>query len=234
MVRRLTYIVADIHGRADRFHEILDTVHFSDRDQMYILGDVIDRNPDGITILCEIMSADNMHMLLGNHEYMMINAIEDPGYQINQWCTNLDLWYLNGGAVTEMAYKKLDAEMQNAIISYIKQLPLNSEVICNGKKYLLVHGSPASMFKKELGQYVDKTEYAVWNRFDPQEDGFDSDKTLICGHTPTIHLYPKVPMEVFHAGNVLYIDCGGAYPTSEGGRLACLCLETGNIYYSTL
>ena len=91
MVRRLTYIVADLHGRADRFHEVLDTVHFSAEDQMYILGDVIDRNPDGIMILREIMCAENMHMLLGNHEYMMINAIDDPGYQINPWFTNLDL-----------------------------------------------------------------------------------------------------------------------------------------------
>lgn len=234
MVRRLIYIVADIHGRADRFHEILEKVHFSDEDQLYVLGDVIDRNPDGLTILCDIMSADNMHMLLGNHEYMMINAIDDPGYQINQWFTNLDLWYLNGGAVTEMAYKELNAEKQKAIICYIKQLPLNIEVTCNGKQYLLVHGSPASMYKKEFGQYVDKTEYAVWNRFDPQVDEFDSDKTLICGHTPTIHLFHKVPMEVFRARNVLYIDCGCAYPTHEGGRLACLCLETGNITYSTL
>lgn len=62
------------------------------------------------------MSTDNMHMILGNHEYMMINAIEDPGYQINQWFTNLDLWYLNGGAVTEMAYKELDAEKQKELI----------------------------------------------------------------------------------------------------------------------
>lgn len=201
---------------------------------MYILGDVIDRNPDGIKILCEIMSADNMHMLLGNHEYMMINAIEDPGYHINPWFTNLDLWYLNGGAVTEIAYKELNTEKQNEIISYIKQLPLNIEVICNEKQYLLVHGSPTSMYKKELSQYVNEIEYAVWNRFDPQVDEFDPQKTLICGHTPTIHLSPKVPMEVFSLRNILYIDCGCAYPTSGGGRLACLCLETGIIYYSTL
>lgn len=234
VVRRLTYIVADIHGRADRFHEILDNIHFSDSDQLYILGDVIDRNPDGLIILCEIMSADNMHMLLGNHEYMMINAIDDPGYQINQWFTNLDLWYLNGGAVTEMAYNELNAEKQNEIIEYIKKLPLNIETICNGKQYLLVHGSPASKYKEGVGQYVDKTEYAVWNRFDPQADEFDPDITLICGHTPTIHLSPKKPMEVFHSSNIWYIDCGCAYPTSEGGRLACLCLETGCVCYSTL
>lgn len=233
-MRRLTYIVSDVHGRADRFHEIIDKVNFTDEDQMYILGDVIDRNPDGITILCEIMSADNMHMLLGNHEYMMVNAIDDPGYQINQWCTNLDLWYLNGGAVTEEAYNELDAEKQKEIISYIKQLPLNIEIICNSKLYLLVHGSPVSMYNEEYSQYVDKIEYAVWNRFDPQKDEFDADSTLICGHTPTIHLSPSFPMRVYRAKNVLYIDCGCAYSKEDGGRLACVCIETGKIVYSTV
>ncbi len=200
---------------------------------MYILGDVIDRNPDGIMILREIMCAENMHMLLGNHEYMMINAIDDPGYQINPWFTNLDLWYLNGGAVTEMAFFKLDPEEQNDVMGFIRQLPLNIEITCCGRQYLLVHGSPASMYKEEFSEYADQIEYAVWNRFDAQTDAFDSDKTLICGHTPTIHLQPKVPMEVVRMCNTLYIDCGCAYPSEEGGRLACLCLETGNICYST-
>lgn len=234
MVRSLTYIVADIHGRADRFHEILEIVHFSSEDQIYILGDVIDRNPDGILILREIMSAVNMHMLLGNHEYMMVNAIDNPKYQINQWFTNLDLWYLNGGAVTEMSFNELDTVAQKEIVDYIRRLPLNIEVNCRSKQYLLVHGSPASMYKEGISQYIDKTEYAVWNRFDPQTDEFDMDKILICGHTPTIHLSPRKPMEVYQSRNIMYIDCGCAYPTSEGGRLACLCLETGEIFYSTL
>ena len=74
----MIYVLADIHGRADRFHEVLDSIGFSEDDTLYILGDVIDRNPDGIEILEEIISSKNMEMLLGNHEYMMLNAIEDP------------------------------------------------------------------------------------------------------------------------------------------------------------
>lgn len=206
-------------------------IRFSDGDQVYILGDVIDRNPDGIAVLREIMSAGNMHMLLGNHEYMMINAVENPDAVINPWFTNLDLWYLNGGAVTETAFNALDPDKQKEIIHYIKNLPLNIEVVCNGRAYLLVHGSPESMFREGYS-YADKTEYAVWNRFDPRTDRFDPNKTLICGHTPTIHFSPKVPMEIFRSHNALFLDCGCAYPAGEGGRLACLCLETQDVFYS--
>ena len=108
----MTYVVADLHGRADRFHEVLDKIAFSPADELYILGDVIDRNPDGIRLLEEIMAADNMHMLLGNHEYMMLQAVEDPLRKLNDWYTTQDLWYLNGGEVTEDAFFLLNREKQ--------------------------------------------------------------------------------------------------------------------------
>ena len=66
------YVVADIHGEADRFHAMLEKIQFSDEDTLYIIGDVIDRGPDGIKLLQEIMNTPNMVMLLGNHEYMML------------------------------------------------------------------------------------------------------------------------------------------------------------------
>lgn len=230
----MIYVLADIHGRADRFHEVLDSIGFSENDTLYILGDVIDRNPDGIEILEEIISSKNMEMLLGNHEYMMLNAIDEPYFQINQWFTNLDLWYLNGGAITETSFKTLSDERQKDILDYIRKLPLNIEVEVEGKRYLLAHGSPVSMYSSEYAQYTDEKEFAVWNRFDPQIDEYSQDTTLICGHTPTIHLSPTIPMEVYRAKNVLFIDCGCAYGTNEGGRLACLCLNTGGIVYSTV
>lgn len=230
----LIYVLADVHGRADRFHEVLNSIGFSKGDKLYILGDVIDRNPDGIQILEEIISSENMQMLLGNHEYMMLNAIENPDFQINQWFTNLDLWYLNGGAITERAYRALTDEKKKELLDYMRELPLNIGVLCGDKRYLLVHGSPASKYNPEYTQYVDEKEFAVWNRFDPQVDEYDKDITLICGHTPTIHLSPVIPMEVYRERNILFIDCGCAYGTEKGGRLACLCLETGKVIYSTV
>ena len=42
------YVMSDIHGEADRFSAMLETIHFSSQDTLYILGDVIDRGPEGI------------------------------------------------------------------------------------------------------------------------------------------------------------------------------------------
>lgn len=66
------YVMSDIHGEADRFHAMLEKIQFTADDTLYILGDVIDRGPEGISLLLEIMEMPNVVMLLGNHEYMML------------------------------------------------------------------------------------------------------------------------------------------------------------------
>lgn len=229
----MTYVIADVHGRGDRYHEILDAVGFSREDTLYILGDVVDRNPDGIELLEEIISSPNIHMLLGNHEYMMVNGIQHPTRRINEWYTELDLWFLNGGEITRNAFFHLSGERQERILTFIKKLPLEIPVTVGGKRFLLVHGSPVSMYTPDNAEYSSLTEFAVWNRFDVYTDRFDEDAALICGHTPTINISYTVPMEVVHMDNVYCIDCGCAYSSLEGGRLACICLETEEIRYST-
>ena len=52
-------------------------------DTLYILGDVIDRHPYGITILRKIMKMPNAKMLLGNHEYIMLKAIGNSEINLN-------------------------------------------------------------------------------------------------------------------------------------------------------
>ena len=42
---------------------------------LILLGDVIDRGPDGIALLLEIMEIPNAIMLLGNHKYMMLQYL---------------------------------------------------------------------------------------------------------------------------------------------------------------
>lgn len=51
-----TYTVSDIHGQYALFQKLLESIHFSDDDFLYILGDAIDRGPDGIKILQAIMN----------------------------------------------------------------------------------------------------------------------------------------------------------------------------------
>ena len=75
-----TYVMSDIHGNLDRFEKVLKQIDLQDDDKVYILGDVIDRNPYGIEILLRIIEDERFEMLLGNHEYMMLDYL-DKYYQ---------------------------------------------------------------------------------------------------------------------------------------------------------
>lgn len=47
------YVMSDVHGLKDRYDRMIEYIH--EEDTLYILGDVIDRGPDGIVILQDAM-----------------------------------------------------------------------------------------------------------------------------------------------------------------------------------
>ena len=55
----MIYVMSDIHGNAIRFNSIMTQIDLQPEDTLYILGDVIDRYPDGIRILRLLMSMPN-------------------------------------------------------------------------------------------------------------------------------------------------------------------------------
>ena len=45
---RYTYVISDIHGQFDAFMKLIEKIEFGYDDEMYILGDVIDRGPQSL------------------------------------------------------------------------------------------------------------------------------------------------------------------------------------------
>ena len=44
----MTYVLSDIHGNMANFKSILQQIDLQPEDTLYVLGDVVDRYPDGI------------------------------------------------------------------------------------------------------------------------------------------------------------------------------------------
>ena len=61
--------MSDIHGCFDKYPAMLREIGSSSRDTLYVLGDVIDRGPDGIKILQDMNRRPNVVPILGNHEF---------------------------------------------------------------------------------------------------------------------------------------------------------------------
>lgn len=230
----MIYILSDIHGNIRRFQSILEQIDLQPQDTLYVLGDVIDRHPGGIKILRQIMSMPNARMLLGNHEYMMLRALGQPYDDNVDDGRAKEHWYRNGGEVTHAHWKRLRKTLRQEILEYLRALPLSVDVTANGKAYKLVHGAPMELYDHDP-VYCNAVHFAVWKRLEADRL-LPGGSTLVFGHTPTQYYQDAVPMEVWRGDNRIGIDCGSGYPetgpNSEKGRLACLRLDDGKVFYS--
>lgn len=219
----MVYCMADIHGEILRWKEMLQLIQFSDEDTLYILGDVIDRNPHGIEILQDIMRRPNVKMILGNHEQMMLDSF--CSYDtIGCRCR----WKANGGGNTyrSMVYR-ISAEERLEILRFIQELPDHLDIEVDGREFHLVHGMPG-----------DNKHDRIWGRPDLPPAGHPlPDKTTIIGHTCTYYLNIFVdgynedgPYEIFYSPGLIDIDCGCGNET-DLRRLACLRLDDMKEFY---
>ena len=223
------YVVADIHGEADRFHAMLEKIRFCADDTMYILGDVVDRGPDGIKLLQEIMQTPNMVMLLGNHEYMMLQYFSPDASS-----EEIRRWNRNGNAPTKAAYLKLKARKQRAILEYLRTLPTHLELTINGQDFYLVHGFPAENVHDE-----------VWLRPSMDAPNPKPGYQVIVGHTKVLSLIQPEEeriafatdlenrgehLKIYHGPGFIDVDCGCGYDMPIK-KLACIRLEDMLEYY---
>ena len=223
----MTYVLSDIHGRMDYFQDILDQINLREEDKLYVLGDAIDRNPDGLQILLMLIEMPNVIFLLGNHEHMMMDVLEK--YNI---LTAIGRWYRNGGEVTHDLWLEFSEAEQKKIIQYIKKAKINETVQVGDKTFFLVHAAPAACWDGNQSIYRDAKMFAVWERLEgryPFEE--DDDRIVIFGHTPTLFFDSTHPFKIWHGDRMIGIDCGAGYPE---GRLACLRLEDMKEFYSDM
>ena len=219
----MVYVMSDIHGEKDRYDTMLDRIQFTNNDTLYILGDVIDRGPYGIDILRDMMQRPNIHLILGNHEALMLETFwgkDDYGAR--------QIWTGNSGWITyqDMLYFTPTPERMK-ILQYIKNAPDHLDIEVNGQKFHLVHGYPSHDRITRL-----------WDRPDPipTEPPVPGAITII-GHTPTYDLNIQVegynengPYEIFYGPGLIAIDCGCGHKT-ELRRLACLRLDDMQEFY---
>ena len=80
------YVVSDVHGYHDDLVRGLDRAGFGGDDELWILGDLLDRGPDGIGVVNRVMSMqqeapDRVHVLMGNHEILALGRYRFPRSQ---------------------------------------------------------------------------------------------------------------------------------------------------------
>ena len=123
------YAVSDIHGYKNRFFDVLQKAEFDwNNDELYVLGDIIDRGPHSAEMLYWAVeeAPNNVHFLLGNHEdmaYRSLLRIQDD-LSINS-CIYDNPWSYNGGYQTLDQCKELyGSRWCHKAAAWISHLPL--------------------------------------------------------------------------------------------------------------
>lgn len=236
-----TYVCSDIHGRYDRYMRMLTEIQFSSTDELYVLGDVIDRNPDGIDILLDIQKRQNIQLLLGNHELFMIDSIVDnTTEEVAVDGTRFYAWThpRNGGIITFNRFSGLEYATRKSLLEMLKSCLVIKVISIGEKVYHLSHSSTIDGFVDGELRCAD-TDYdtlksIVWKsvfRYDKYNDDiekYNKDITYIVGHVP---VQRNSACEFLQMGNIIDIDCGCAYPSIESNRLGCLRLDDMKEFY---
>ncbi len=238
----MIYVMADIHGNRRRFDSVMNQICLTSEDTLYVLGDTIDRHMDGVRILQQLMEMPNARLLLGNHEYMMLQAMThlvDPegGESEFEKAKHYRRWYRNGGRVTHANISHIGRREREKIFAFLKDLPLSYEAEAGGVRYRLVHAAPAELYPVYGRDFTDEREFAVWQRWNGEEFPL-LDCVTVFGHTPTMYYQKADPMRIWYGNGVIDIDCGSGFSDESkkgvlpGGRLACLRLDDMREFYS--
>ncbi len=208
----MTIAIGDIHGCARTFDRLLDEIELTRDDRIIALGDYVDRGPDSKSVLdrlIQLHSTGQLIALLGNHDIVMLDALQHPQKEAE--------WRDFGGDTTIDSYappgvpgKLADIPLEHR--NFLENHCLNSYetetaffVHANADPDLPIAEQPDTML--------------FWEKFHnppPHHSG----KTMICGHTS------QKSGDPVHIGHAICIDTWAW----GGGWLTALEVESGKLW----
>lgn len=233
----MKYIISDIHGCFEQYQKLLEKIKFSAEDKLYVLGDAVDRGPEPIMVLQDMMKRSNVIFILGNHDFIMYRLMKKLSGLISEencnkhlteeFLLDYNLWFQDGGWITAKQFTKLQYSEKMRILDYLAEASLYEIIENNGNEYRLVHAGLGNFEPdKGLDEYElydfleERTDYT--KRYYPEENIF-----LVTGHTPTVCIKGWEKSEVYRKNGHIAIDCACV----SGGYLAAFCVETEEAIY---
>lgn len=230
--------MSDIHGDYNCYIKMLELISFTDNDELYILGDVIDKGDDGIKILNDLTIRTNIFLLTGNHEYIMRESLRGLEHcTIDNFMEHIDIealqklshWIAAGGRKTIEEFFALNFDDRQYVLDLLDDFGAFAELQLDGKIFVLTHAGIDNFAENKSLLKYGELDF-IFNR--DLKTRYYNNKTVIIGHTPTMAIDETYVGKIYHAvnQNAIYIDAGNAFRT-DGGRLACLRLNDMKEFY---
>lgn len=225
-----TLIIGDIHGCLTTLQALIAKA--GPVDQLVSVGDLIDRGPDSLGVI-QYCIDNNIQVCLGNHELMMLDAMDDwlgldhPYKRMGLLSSD---WFANGGAGVFDQLATFDSIQ--FVVDYFKSLPiyikLDHEV--NGLPVVVSHTclnnysyDVLNATQEDLRRHA--TSF-VWSR--SQANDTSGAFFNIYGHTPTDYIGIKNSQPLVTKFGV-NLDTGCVYPSEGRGVLTGIILPSCEI-----
>lgn len=144
----MLYAMSDLHGEYQKYLAMLEKIKFNQEDTLYLLGDLVDRGPEPVKILQDIIQRPNVYPLLGNHEVMaiyvlkqlLVEVTEETISQVDTYLMeNIFLWQRNGGGVTLEQFQALPPRERRQLLEFLEGFGWYETVDVGERAFLLVH-----------------------------------------------------------------------------------------------
>jgi putative phosphoesterase len=191
-------IFSDVHANLPALDAVLADIQAHDVDATYVLGDLVGYAPWPNELL-DRLQAEGFPIVMGNYD-------DGTGYERDECgCAYTDP---TEKALGDQSFAWTKAHTSDGNKSWLRSLAPHIRFEADGKRYLLVHGSPRRMNEY---LYEDKPD----GTFARIAAGADAD-VIVCGHTH--RPYDK------SVGATRFINVGSAGKPKDGDWRACWAL----------
>lgn len=194
-------VIGDVHGHYQGLMELLEVIAPTSDDQIYFLGDLIDRGPQSSQVV-DFVQHSNYSCLLGNHEQMLLSILTNS----DNLSSIMQAWLYSGGQATLASYQA--ATIPQDHLDWFKTLPTYLDL---GDVWLTHAGvDPVKTVEEQTASQL------CWIRdeFHSIDQPYFPDKLIIVGHTITFTLPGVTAGKVAQGQGWLDIDTGAYHPRS--------------------
>lgn len=232
----MTYVMSDIHGQYDKYLEILKKINFSDDDELFVLGDVVDRGKDPVKVLSDMSMRANVIPILGNHDLTALRLLKKlcveiteenhDGHLTADIMKELAFWQMDGGNETLSDFRRLSPDEREYLLEYMEEFSPYETITAGENRFLLVHGGVPydkrhiPMSSQSLGELI--TERPDYSK------KYYKNTYLVTGHTPTVNIGEEYKGRIYKGNGHIAIDCGAGF----GMALGCIRLDDMAEFYA--
>lgn len=208
------FVITDIHGCFQTFLKLLDKISFRTEDQLFILGDMVDRGPYSYLVLEKIaqLIGDGFAIfpLRGNHEQLFLNFNRENPRKLKTFA----------GRQFSRHLLNESGHLPEEIDLFFSRLPYYYETDIA----YLVHAG----FNTRKSDHFEEWKDMIWMRnFEYEKKKFKK-KMVIHGHVPIP--FDEISAAVDAGKRNINLDNGCIRADITGyGRLVCLNMDTDEI-----